>query len=86
MSHAATDSSSILDRVAKSPWARTLWQGFMVDALAVIGLALTVLLGTVDPTSPAFWSLAGGIVVKSFLTALASYLTRLKVTKAPESL
>lgn len=69
---------SILDRVATSPWARTLWQGFMVDALAAIGLAITALLGTTDPTTPAFWAAAGAIVLKSFLTALASYLTRLK--------
>lgn len=76
--HSAEVTGSILDKVATSPWARTLWQGFIVDALAAIGLGLSVLLGKVDPTTPEFWILAGGIVVKSFLTSLASYLTRLK--------
>jgi hypothetical protein len=80
MSHAAVDSTSILDRVAKSPWARTLWQGFIVDALGAIGLGLGVLLGKLDPTSEAFWVAAGGLVLKSLLTSLASYLTRLKVS------
>lgn len=70
--------SSILDSVASSPWARTLWQGFAVDALAAIGLGLVVLLGDGDITSPAFWSAVGILVGKSFLTSLASYLTRLK--------
>lgn len=78
MSHAATDSSSILDRVAKSPWARTLWQGFIVDALVAIGLGLTILLATGDITSPLFWGGLGVLVGKSFLTSLASFLTRLK--------
>lgn len=82
MADHAAPSTSILDNVATSPWARTLWQGFIVDALAAIGLGLSVLLGTTDPASPVFWTLAWGIVAKSFLTALASYLTRLKAAPA----
>lgn len=73
--------SSILDSVAKSPWARTLWQGFIVDALAAIGLGVTVLLATGDVTSPVFWTGLGILVAKSFLVSLASYLTRLKLPK-----
>ena len=80
--HAAESTGSILDRVAKSPWARTLWQGFIVDALGAIGLGLAVLLGKLDPTTEAFWLAAGGLVVKSVLTSLASYLTRLKAAPA----
>ena len=80
MADHAAPSTSILDSVATSPWARTLWQGFIVDALAAIGLGLAVLLGDLDPTSGAFWLAAGGLVVKSLLTSLASYLTRLKVS------
>lgn len=74
--------TSILDSVAISPWARTLWQGFIVDALVAIGLGLSVLLGTGDITSPAFWTAVGILVGKSFLTAIASWLTRFK--PAPE--
>jgi hypothetical protein len=70
--------TSILDSIALSPWARTLWQGFIVDALAAIGAGLILLLATGDLTSPAFWSALGLLVGKSFLTALASWLTRLK--------
>lgn len=74
--HAA--SSSILDPVATTPWARTLWQGFIVDALIAVGLGLAVLLGDGDITSPAFWGAVGILVGKSFLTSIASWLTRLK--------
>lgn len=74
--HIAT--TSILDPVATSPWARTLWQGFIVDALMAIGLGLAVLLGDGDITSPAFWGAVGVLVGKSFLTSVASWLTRLK--------
>jgi hypothetical protein len=81
--HAAVSATSILDSVATSPWARTLWQGFIVDALVAIGLGLAVLLSTGDLMSPAFWGAVGLLVGKSFLTALASWLTRLKVTATP---
>ncbi|HSU47262.1 MAG TPA: hypothetical protein VLJ40_10145 [Arthrobacter sp.] len=72
------ETKSVLDTVASSPWARTLWQGFIVDALAAIGLGLTTLLATGDLTSPAFWSAVGLLVGKSVLTSIASWLTRLK--------
>lgn len=75
------DTKSPLDRVATSPWARTLWQGFIVDALVAIGLGLAVLLGDGDITSPAFWSAVGILVGKSFLTSVASWLTRFKRTE-----
>lgn len=69
---------SVLDKVASSPWARTLWQGFIVDALASIGLGLGTLLATGDLTSPVFWTAVGLLVAKSFLTSITSWLTRLK--------
>ena len=75
-------ASSILDAVAKSPWARTLWQGFIIDALYAIGVGLAVLLATGDITSPVFCSSVGVLVGKSFLTSLSSYLTRLKEPSA----
>lgn len=79
--HAALDTmtpTSVLDPVATTPWARTLWQGFIVDALVAVGLGLSVLVGSGDLTSPAFWSAVGLLVGKSFLTSVASWLTRLK--------
>ena len=74
--HAST--SSVLDPIAKTPWARTLWQGFIVDALIAIGLGLAVLMTDADITTPAFWSAVGILVGKSFLTSIASWMTRLK--------
>lgn len=38
--------------------------------------------GGIDPTTPAFWFGLGVLIVKSILTALASYLVRLKVDPA----
>lgn len=71
---------SVLDKVATSPWARTLWQGFIIDALAAIGLGLGTLLATGDLLSPVFWTALGLLVAKSFLTSIASWLTRLRPT------
>ncbi|MBT2587959.1 hypothetical protein [Arthrobacter sp. ISL-95] len=83
--HVAT--STFLEKIASTPWLRTLWQGFIVDALGAIGLGLLTILGTTDPTDPLFWTLAGALVAKSFATAIASWFTRLKKDAAkPEEL
>lgn len=63
---------------------RTLWQGIGVDALYAVGAGLSVLLlGGTDVLSAAFWVAAGVLVLKSFLTALASYLQRLRAAPKP---
>ena len=63
---------------------RTLWLGFGVDALIAIGAGLAVLLtGGLHVLSGAFWTALGVLVVKSFLTALASYLQRLNKEPKP---
>lgn len=59
---------------------RTLWQGFLVDGLAVAGAGLLTLLATGDLTDPLFWQAAGLLVAKSLLTSFASFLSRLKST------
>ena len=59
----------------------TLWQGFGIDVLVMIGTALAVLLGQLEPTDPAFWVALGGIVLKSVLTAAATYFVRMKLQK-----
>lgn len=80
-------NSTLLEKLAGTPWLRTLWQGFIVDALGAIGLGLLTLLGTVSPEDPAFWAAVGALVAKSFLTAIASWFTRLKKDAAkPEGL
>jgi hypothetical protein len=61
---------------------RTLYTAFGADALILIGFGLTDLLSKeVDIATWAFWAGLGLLVVKSILTALGSYLLRLK--KAP---
>lgn len=60
---------------------RTLYTAFGADALLLIGAGLLTLLEKVEITSQAFWIGLGILVVKSVLTALGSYLLRLK--KAP---
>jgi uncharacterized membrane protein SirB2 len=60
---------------------RTLYTAFGADALLLIGVGLLELLNTVEVTAQAFWIGLGVLVVKSVLTALGSYLLRLK--KAP---
>jgi hypothetical protein len=59
--------------------ARTLWTGIGVDAAVAIGSGVLIEMQGGDVTSPAFWAAIGGLVVKSILTASASYLVRLKV-------
>ena len=63
---------------------RTLYVGFGIDALALIGAGLLELLNQVDVSAPAFWTAAGVLVVKSVLSALGSYLLRLKVAPKPD--
>ena len=76
--HAAiTSNAKFLDALDRA-W-RTLWQGFILDALVAVGAGLMVMLETGDLTSPVFWSAVGLMVGKSFAMSLASFLARLKV-------
>jgi hypothetical protein len=59
---------------------RTLWQGFIVDGLAVGGTGVLLLLADGDLTSPMFWQAAGLLMAMSVLVAFASFLARLKST------
>lgn len=59
---------------------RTLYVGFILDALLVIGGGLGNLLLKYEVTDEAFWIAFKILVLKSFLTALGSYLLRLAVT------
>jgi len=59
---------------------RTLYVGFILDALVLIGGGIGNLLLQHEVTTEAFWIALLILVTKSFLTALGSYLLRLKVT------
>ena len=78
--HAAT-ISKYADALNRA-W-RTLYTGFILDALVLIGGGLTSLLTDTSITSRAFWIAFGILVGKSLLTSLGSYLLRLKVTPKP---
>ncbi|WP_343317804.1 hypothetical protein AAFM46_11075 [Arthrobacter sp. TMP15] len=75
----ATDRADAIQRAA-----RTLWQGFGLDAAAMVGVGLILLLETGDVTSPLFWGAVGILTIKSLLMSLAAYLQRLR--KAPKPL
>jgi len=57
---------------------RTLYTAFGADAAILIGAGLLELLDKVDISTTAFWIGLAILVVKSVLTALGSYLLRLK--------
>jgi len=59
---------------------RTLYTGFVLDALVLIGGGIMNLLSAHEVTTEAFWIALLILITKSFLTALGSYLLRLKVT------
>lgn len=59
---------------------RTLYTGFILDALVLIGGGIANLMLQHEVTTKAFWISLLILVTKSFLTALGSYLLRLKVT------
>lgn len=59
---------------------RTLYTGFILDALVLIGAGVGNLILEHEVTSEAFWITLGILVLKSFMTSLGSYLLRLKVT------
>lgn len=73
----AATRADALDRA----W-RTFKQGILIDAAAATGTGVLVLLGELDPTTPAFWTAAGAIAARSFVAAAASYLHRLKTAPA----
>jgi hypothetical protein len=60
---------------------RTLYTAFGADAALLIGAGLLTLLDKVDISTEEFWIGLAILVGKSVLTALGSYLLRLK--KAP---
>lgn len=59
---------------------RTLYTGFILDALVLIGGGIMNLMSAHEVTTEAFWIAFLILVTKSFLTAMGSYLLRLKVT------
>jgi hypothetical protein len=59
---------------------RTLIQGVTIDVAVALAAVLLVWLPDADLSSREAWIVLGTAVAKSVLTALASYVMRLKVT------
>lgn len=83
------DTNTPATRSAKTDAAqrsiRTLVQGLAIDALVAAGAAATAVLSTMegdDLLAGASWIVLGTSVLKSVLTAVASYVARLKVPPA----
>lgn len=64
---------------------RTFYSAVGVDLLLAIGLGLQQLMVTNDPFTPTFWWLLLALIVKSILTAVASFLLRFKKQPAVET-
>lgn len=77
--HLLTHVTPTIQADALNRALRTLWTGFGVDAATAIGAGILLLLNSVDVNSGVFWSAAGVLVLKSIVTAFASYLVRLKI-------
>lgn len=59
---------------------RTLVQGVAIDVAIAVAVALLAWLPDADLSSRTAWVIFGTTLAKSVLTALASYVMRLKVT------
>lgn len=63
---------------------RTLLQGVALDVAVAIAVALLAWLPEADVSSKQAWIILGTSVAKTVLTAVASYVMRLKVTPVNE--
>lgn len=59
---------------------RTLIQGVAIDVAVAVAVALLAWLPDADLSSRTAWVIFGTTLAKSVLTAIASYVMRLKVT------
>lgn len=67
---------------ARQRTIRTLLQGLAVDVLVAVGSSTVAVLATINDDeilAATSWAVLGASVVKSGLTAIASYISRLKI-------
>lgn len=64
--------------------ARTAVQGLALDVAVAVAVALLAWLPNADLSSSAAWIILGTSLAKTILTAVASYVMRLKVSPAEE--
>jgi len=78
--HSATNTPTRADARQRS--LRTLAQGLAIDVIVAVGTASTATLATLndnDLLAGAAWVALGASILKSGLTAVASYASRLKL-------
>jgi len=81
--HSAADTPTRLDARQRS--LRTLGQGLAIDVAVAVGTGATATLATLDGNdllAGAAWVALAASVLKSGLTAVASYFARLKLPPA----
>lgn len=81
-----TRHRSTVQAAAAERGRRTLAQGLALDVAIAVAVALLAWLPAADVTSAAAWLILAAAVVKSVLTAAASYVMRLKLEPAEEAL
>ena len=82
---ASTTPAQATQAAAGERGRRTLWQGLGIDVAVAVAMVLLLWLPDADLASRDAWLVLASIVAKSVLTAVASYVMRLKVAPAQES-
>lgn len=82
---ASTTPAQATHAAAVERGRRTIWQGLALDVAVAVAVVLLAWLPEADLASSTAWVILGTAVAKSVLTALASYVMRLKVAPTQES-
>lgn len=78
-------NNTVTKAAAAERGTRTLLQGVAIDLAVAVAVVLLAWLPDADVSSREGWIILGTALVKSVLTALASYVMRLKVTPKAET-
>ena len=78
-------TTTVVKAAAVERGRRTLIQGLAIDLAVAVAVVLLAWLPDADLTAGEAWLALGVAVGKSLLTALASYVMRLKVAPAEET-
>lgn len=77
-----TSTATTRDAAIRS--RRTFVQGLAVDVCVAVAVTLLAWLPDADVATSTAWIILGTAVLKSVLTAVASYVARLKITPLDE--
>ena len=82
---ASTTPAEATRAAAVERGTRTLWQGLGLDVAIAVAMVLLMWLPDADVSSSEAWLVLGTALVKSVLTAVASYVLRLKKPPTQEA-